>query len=161
QSDPFRSLILLKLRLLLAIVRFQCSACGGSVTIVSGQWEKRDDLRYGCSVHAYRGDRVCRDNLLISRAAPAGQLFAGLQAKVPHPDAIEYAFLRFEEQIVRSIDRQSVETADSRRQLRVIEGKIRNCTEAIASMGWSTFLRAHFKTSNRSTGNWPTSSRRS
>ena len=33
----------------------------------------------------------------------------------------------------------------SRRQLRVIEAKIRNCTEAIARMGWSTFLRAQLQ----------------
>jgi hypothetical protein len=74
---------------------------------------------------------------------PTGNL--GLQAKVLHPDAVEYAFLRFEEQILRSIDRQSAETAGSRRQLRVVEAKIRNCTEAIASMGWSTFLRAQLQ----------------
>jgi site-specific DNA recombinase len=55
----------------------ECSICRGSITIVSGQWRKRDDSRYGCSMHAYRGDRVCRNNLLITRSLVEGQLLAG------------------------------------------------------------------------------------
>jgi hypothetical protein len=93
-------------------------------------------------MHAYRGDQVCRNSLLIARATLEGQLLAGLQAKVLHPDVVEYAFLRFEEQLARSMNRQSAEAAASRRHLQAIEAKIRNCTEAIASVGLSTFLRA-------------------
>jgi hypothetical protein len=63
--------------------------------------EKRNDSRYGCSMHAYRGDRVCTNNLLVSRMALEEQLLAGLQAKVLHPDVVEYAFRRFEEQLAR------------------------------------------------------------
>jgi site-specific DNA recombinase len=63
----------------------ECSVCHGSVTIVSGQWRKREDSRYGCSMHAYRGDRVCTNSLLIVRGALEKQLLAGLQAKVLHP----------------------------------------------------------------------------
>jgi site-specific DNA recombinase len=123
----------------------ECSICGGSITIVSGQWKKRDDSRYGCSMHAYRGDRVCRNSLLIARAALEGQLLAGLQTKVLHPDVIEYAFLRFEEHLMRSMNLQSAEAAASRRHLKAIEAKIRNCTDAIANMGWSAFLRVQLQ----------------
>lgn len=56
----------------------ECASCRGSITIVSGQWKTRSDSRYGCSMHAYRGDRVCKDNLLVARSALKKQLLAGL-----------------------------------------------------------------------------------
>ena len=123
----------------------ECSLCRGSVTIVSGQWKKRDDARYGCSMHAYRGDKVCRNHLLIARGSLEAQLLAGLQAKVLHPDVIAYAFSRFENLLVQAINQQSSETTTSRRRLGQIEREIRNCTQAIASMGLSPFLRAQLQ----------------
>jgi site-specific DNA recombinase len=119
----------------------ECSVCHGSVTIVSGQWRKRNDSRYGCSMHAYRGDHVCTNNLLIARMALEEQLLAGLQTKVLHPDVVEYTFRRFEEELARLFSRQGGETAAVRRRLELIERQIRNCTEAIASMGLSSALR--------------------
>ena len=102
----------------------ECSICRGSITIVSGQWRKRDDSRYGCSMHAYRGDRVCRNNLLITRSLLEGQLLAGLQAKVLHPDVVDYTLSRFEEQLARIVNRQGVETASLRRRVEQIEQQI-------------------------------------
>jgi hypothetical protein len=63
-----------------------CADCRGSITIVSGQWKQRDESRYGCSMHAYRGDRVT-------------QLLAGLQAKILHPDLVQYTFAGFEAEL--------------------------------------------------------------
>ena len=123
----------------------ECGLCRGSVTIVSGQWKKRDDARYGCSMHAYRGDKVCGNHLLISRGSLEAQLLAGLQAKVLHPDVIAYAFSRFEDLLVQTMNQQSSETTTSRRRLEQIEREIRNCTQAIASMGLSPFLRAQLQ----------------
>jgi site-specific DNA recombinase len=119
----------------------ECSLCHGSVTIVSGQWKKREDSRYGCSMHAFRGDRVCKNNLLISRNVLEEQLLSGLQKRVMHPDVVEYAFARFEEQLAKALRQGRSETTAARRRLQEIEGRIRNCTEAIASMGLSSFLR--------------------
>jgi site-specific DNA recombinase len=119
----------------------ECSLCQGSITIVSGHWKKRQDSRYGCSMHAYRGDNVCRNNLLISRSTLEKQLLAGLQATVLHPDVVEYTFSRFEEQLEQLLHRQSGETAAVRRRLELVERQIRNCTEAIANMGLSNSLR--------------------
>ncbi len=119
----------------------ECSVCHGSVTIVSGQSKKRDDSRYGCSMHAYRGDQVCTNNLLISRSALEKQLLAGLQSKVLHPDAIEYTFKRFEEELAGSMGEQNSEATGAARR-RELERQIRNCTLAIASMGLSPSLRA-------------------
>ncbi len=64
----------------------ECSLCHGSITIVSGHWKKRQDSRYGCSMHAYRGEMVCTNGLLIARGALEKQLLAGLQARVLDPD---------------------------------------------------------------------------
>jgi hypothetical protein len=122
-------------------IMLECSVCHGSVTIVSGQWKTRNDSRYGCSMHAYRGDRVCTNNLLVSRMALEEQLLAGLQAKVLHPDVVEYAFRRFEEQLARSMNRQGSETAALCRSVEEKEKEIRNCTRAISSMGLSSALR--------------------
>ncbi|SRR5216683_6336933 len=77
----------------------ECSLCHGSITIVSGQWRKREDSRYGCSMHANRGDRICANNLLIARCVLEEQLLAGLQAKVLHADVVNYTLSRFEEQL--------------------------------------------------------------
>jgi hypothetical protein len=120
----------------------QCADCRGSITIVSGQSKTRSDSRYGCAMHAYRGDRVCKNNLLIARSALEKQLLAGLQEKVLHPDVIiNYTFARFEDELARSVNRQSSGTGVVRKQLQKIEAEIRNCTRAIASDGLSSFLR--------------------
>ena len=62
-----------------------CAECGGSITIVSGRCRKREDSRYGCSMHAQRGDSVCKNSLLIRRQELERQLLAGLQERVLHP----------------------------------------------------------------------------
>jgi len=119
----------------------ECSLCHGSITVVSGQWRKREDSRYGCSMHAYRGDKVCANNLLIGRSSLEAQLLAGLQAKVLHPEVAAYTLSRFEDELDQAASRQSGETATFRRHVEQLEREIRNCTEAISSMGLSPFLR--------------------
>jgi chemotaxis protein histidine kinase CheA len=54
---------------------------------------------------------------------------------------IDYPFSRFEEELERSMNRQSSETVAARRQLQKIEAEIRNCTRAITSDGLTSFLR--------------------
>jgi len=109
-----------------------CSVCHGSITIVSGRWKKREDSRYGCSMHGYRGDRVCTNNLLIARGALEKQLLAGLQAKVLDPDVIEYALQTFEEQLLRAVNRLGNRSASFERRVAEIQKQIRNCTDVIA-----------------------------
>jgi hypothetical protein len=92
-------------------------------------------------MHAYRGDRVCKNNLLIARSALEKQLVAGLRATVLHPDVIDYTFARFEEELAQSMNRRSSETVTARRQLQKIEAEIRDCMRAIASDGLRSFLR--------------------
>jgi site-specific DNA recombinase len=83
----------------------------------------------------------CKNNLLIALSALEKQLLGGLQNKVLHPDVINYISARFEEELSRSVNRQSSGTVAMRRQLEKIEAEIRNCTRAIASNGLSSFLR--------------------
>lgn len=120
----------------------ECALCRGSITIVSGPWKKRGEARYGCSMHAYRGDKVCTNSLLIGRKSLEAQLLAGLQDKVLQPDVVAYTLSRFEEALAQTMSRQSGEAAISRRRIEQLEREIRNCTQAIASMGLSPFLQA-------------------
>ena len=96
-------------------------------------------------MHAYRGDKVCKNNLLIGRSSLESQLLAGLQAKVLHPDVIAYTFSRFENLPVQAANQQSSKVTTSRRRPEQIEREIRNCTQAIASMGLSPFLRTQLE----------------
>jgi len=92
-------------------------------------------------MHAYRGNKVCANNLLIGRSSLEAQLLAGLQAKVLHPDVAAYTSSRFENELEQAASPQSGETATFRRRVEQLEREIRNCTEAIFSMGLSPFLR--------------------
>ena len=74
----------------------KCSLCGASITIVSGWARKRQDVRYGCSMHYNRGRGACSNNLLIARRDLERQLFAGLQEKVLQPDVVRYTLDQFE-----------------------------------------------------------------
>jgi len=56
----------------------KCSLCGVSITIVSGCSRKRQDVRYGCSMHYNRGRGACSNALLIGRKVLEEQLLAGL-----------------------------------------------------------------------------------
>jgi Recombinase zinc beta ribbon domain len=103
-----------------------CSECGGSITIVSGRCRKREDSRYGCSIHAQRGDSQCKNNLLISRRALEDQLLSGLQERVLHPAVTEYALKRFEEELTKALHARSQKDEDLRRQATELERGIAN-----------------------------------
>jgi site-specific DNA recombinase len=110
----------------------KCSLCGASITIVSGRSRKRQDVRYGCSLHYHRGRDVCPNTLLIARRALEEQLLAGLRAKVLHPDVMAYTLDGFEEQLLLAANRRGEESAVMQRRLETIQKQIRNCTDAIA-----------------------------
>ena len=55
---------------------------------------------------------------------------------------IAYTFSRFEELLAQAESRQSSEVARSRGRVEQLQREIRNCTQAIASMGLSAFLGA-------------------
>jgi site-specific DNA recombinase len=83
-----------------------CSECGGCVTIVSGSWKKREE-RYGCSMHAYRGNAQCKNPLLIKKSVLEKRLLAGLQGKVLHPDVVRYTLKRFEDELTKLVHQKA------------------------------------------------------
>jgi site-specific DNA recombinase len=103
-----------------------CSECGGSVTIISGRCRKREDSRYGCSMHAQRGTSVCTNGLLVRRLDLEHQLLAGLQKRVLHPEVINYALNRFEEELSKAVAALHRGDADLRRQAAELERGIAN-----------------------------------
>jgi site-specific DNA recombinase len=104
----------------------ECSECGGSITIVSGRCRKRADSRYGCSMHAQRGDSVCRNSLLVRRKELEQQLLAGLQARVLYPAVVNYTLDRFEEELAKALDARRQDAAELRRQASEFERGIAN-----------------------------------
>ena len=103
-----------------------CSECGGSITIVSGRCRKRADSRYGCSMHAQRGKSVCKNGLLVRRLDLERQLLAGLQERVLHPQVVDYALKRFEEELGKALGARRQGDADLRRQASELERGIAN-----------------------------------
>ena len=103
-----------------------CSECGGSITIVSGRCRKRADSRYGCSMHAQRGDSVCKNGLLVRRMDLERQLLVGLHGRVLHPEVVEYTLNRFEEQLAKAVAARRQGDADLRRQAAELERCIAN-----------------------------------
>lgn len=118
-----------------------CSECGGSITIVSGNCKKRGDSRYGCSMHAQRGNSVCKNSLLIRRKNLERQLLAGLQERVLHPDVVAYTLKRFEEELARALATRRQGEVDVRRQISELEGGIANQLRGLSD-GYSASITA-------------------
>jgi site-specific DNA recombinase len=110
----------------------ECSECHGKVTIVSGTRKGRPDRRYGCSMHASRGNKVCTNDLLVSQPALERQILGGLQASVLNPAAVNYALKNFEQGLLRAIENRDSETSLLDRRIEELDTKIHNCTAAIA-----------------------------
>lgn len=84
--------------------------CGGSITLVGGR-AKTSRSEYGCSLHAQRGESVCRNGLRIQRQQLEERLLAGLQDKVLREEFIEYVICGLQEELRQR--RENLE-ADSR-----------------------------------------------
>src|SRR6266480_5069895 len=102
-----------------------CEA-GWDPFIAAGRCRKRADSRYGCSMHAQRGESVCKNGLLVRRLDLERQLLAGLQERVLHPEVIEYTLNRFEEQLAKTVAARRQGDADLRRQAAELERCIAN-----------------------------------
>ena len=120
----------------------RCSLCGGSVTIVSGKAGNREDLRYGCSMHAQRGSAVCLNQVLIYRRALEEQLLAGLQAKVLSPEALDRTLTRVQAAIEKKLNAPQPDNRKLEQVKAEIERRIANCTGAVADGQPSRFLLA-------------------
>jgi hypothetical protein len=111
-----------------------CSSplCGASVTIVSGCSSKRQDVRYGCSLHYSRGRGSCSNSLLIARRILEDQLLAGLREKVLQPHVVECTLAQFEAELKRTFAARHGEAEAYRNRESDLERKIGNLTRALA-----------------------------
>jgi hypothetical protein len=110
----------------------KCSLCGASITIVSGRSRKRQDVRYGCSLHYNRGRGACSNTLLIAIRTLEEQLLEGLKAKVLRPEVLKYTLDRFEVELGRALAQRSSAQGNWRSLEASIETKIANLTRALA-----------------------------
>jgi site-specific DNA recombinase len=76
----------------------ECGECGGSITLVGGR-AKTSRSEYGCSLHAQRGDSVCRNGLRIQRQQLEDRLLSGLQDKVLREEFVEYVICGLQEEL--------------------------------------------------------------
>jgi site-specific DNA recombinase len=116
-----------------------CSECGGSITIVSGRCRKREASRYGCSMHAQRGDAVCTNSLLIRRLDLEQQLLGGLQERVLHRDVVAYTLKRFEEELEKALVVRRQDHMELRRQEAEIKRNIANQLRGLSD-GYSRLI---------------------
>jgi site-specific DNA recombinase len=75
-----------------------CSECRGSITLVGGR-AKTSRSEYGCSLHAQRGNSVCKNDLRIQRQQVEDRLLAGLQDKVLRREFIDYVICGLQEEL--------------------------------------------------------------
>src|ERR1700751_4054710 len=76
----------------------RCGECGGSITLVGGR-AKTSRSEYGCSLHAQRGNSVCKNDLRIQRQQVEDRLLAGLQDKVLRQEFIDYVICGLQEEL--------------------------------------------------------------
>ena len=119
----------------------QCGECGGSITLVGGR-AKTSRSEYGCSLHAQRGDSVCKNGLRIQRQQIEARLLAGLQDKVLREEFIDYVICGLQEEL-----RQQHESFESglktlRDEKQRIETELKRLVEMIAVGNGSTSVMA-------------------
>jgi site-specific DNA recombinase len=110
----------------------ECSECHGNITVVSGARKGRSYRRYGCSMHAHRGNKVCTNSLLIPQSVLETRFLAGLETSVFNPTVVSYTLQSFECQLLREIETHAGEAGAREKKITDLERKIRDCTAAIA-----------------------------
>jgi site-specific DNA recombinase len=109
----------------------QCGECGGSITLVGGR-AKTSRSEYGCSLHAQRGNSVCKNDLLIRRDHLEEQIIGGLKEKVLREEAIDYVVLALQEELQQRHEAINADLKSMRDERQRIEGELRRLVESIA-----------------------------
>jgi len=76
----------------------RCGECGGSITLVGGR-AKTSRSEYGCSLHAQRGNSICKNGLRIQRRQIEEKLLTGLQQRVLREEFIDYVICGLQEEL--------------------------------------------------------------
>ena len=109
----------------------RCGECGGSITLVGGR-ANTSRSEYGCSLHAQRGDSVCKNDLRIQRHQLEERMLTGLQDRVLRQQFIDYVICGLQEEL-----RQRHEAFESglktlRDEKQRIEAELKRLVETIA-----------------------------
>src|SRR6516162_5305142 len=110
----------------------QCGECGGSVTLVGGR-AKTSRSEYGCSIHAQRGDAVCKNDLRIQRKQLEESLLTGLQDKVLREEFIDYVICGLKEELKQKHEELELWKKTLQAEAERIELELRHLIEAIAA----------------------------
>jgi site-specific DNA recombinase len=109
-----------------------CGECGGSISLVGGRANtKRSE--YGCSLHAQRGDTVCKNDLRIQRHEVEGRLLAGLQERVLREEFIDYVICGLQDELRQRHETLRSELKELREEKHRIEGELKRLVDMIAA----------------------------
>ena len=109
----------------------KCSACGGSIALVSGRGRHGAD-RYGCSVHHQRGGSVCENSTLVRRDELEQSLLKGLADAVLRVEVIDYAVARMKEALRKGHEKLDAELERMRQRKQQLEAELARLVNAIA-----------------------------
>ena len=108
-----------------------CGECGGSITLVGGR-AKTSRSEYGCSLHAQRGDSVCRNSLRIQRHELEERLLAGLQERVLREEFIDYVICGLRDELRQRHETLNSELKELGEEKHRIEAELKRLVETIA-----------------------------
>jgi hypothetical protein len=109
----------------------RCGECGGSITLVGGR-AKTSRSEYGCSLHAQRGNSICKNGLRIQRRQIEEKLLTGLQEKVLREEFIDYAICGLQEELRQRHDSFESGLKALREEKHRIESELKRLVETIA-----------------------------
>ncbi len=110
-------------------------------TLVGGR-ANTSRSEYGCSLHAQRGDSVCKNSLRIQRHQLEQRLLAGLQARVLQEEFIEYVIAGLQEELRQQHDGFESWLKNLRDEKQRIEVELKHLVEMIATGSGSPSIMA-------------------
>jgi site-specific DNA recombinase len=109
----------------------RCDECGGSIALVGGR-AKTSRSENGCSLHAQRGNSVCKNSLRIQRWQIEEKLFTGLPEKVLREEFIDYVICGLQQELRQRYDSLESELKALREEKHRIESELKRLVETIA-----------------------------
>ena len=94
---------------------------------------KTSRSEYGCSLHAQRGDAVCKNDLQIQRKQLEESLLTGLQDKVLREEFIDYVICGLKEELKQKHEELELWKKTLQAEAERIELELKHLIEAIAA----------------------------
>jgi hypothetical protein len=131
--------------LLLGLLR--CGVCNGTMTVTGSK--VKAGVRYvsfGCATHNSRGEAVCPNGLTVSERKANQAIVGALRDVLTTPGLIRRFVERFNERVADLwAGASATPTTDLEREIQERQNRVRNVTQALASVGWSEALIAQLK----------------